>query len=61
MKFGAHLGANTTPEWRKQYIQYEELKAMLYSALEEAPSTELVEEEVGVSFYCISWCCVSYV
>ena len=48
MKFGEHLAANITPEWRKQYIQYEEMKSMLYAALEEAPSAEDVEEdEVG--------------
>jgi len=45
MKFGEHLAANITPEWRKQYIQYEEMKAMLYAALEEAPSAEEVEED----------------
>ena len=46
MKFAEHLGAHITPEWRKQYIQYEEMKAMLYKALEMAPSAEVVEEEV---------------
>ena len=46
MKFAEHLGAHITPEWRKQYIQYEEMKAMLYAALEQAPSAEVVEEEV---------------
>jgi len=51
MKFGEHLGANITPEWRKQYIQYEEMKAMLYTALEEAPSTEVVEEEEVLTRY----------
>jgi len=46
MKFAEHLGAHITPEWRKQYILYEEMKSMLYSALEQAPSAEIVEEEV---------------
>ncbi|KAF4527319.1 hypothetical protein B566_EDAN001095 [Ephemera danica] len=46
MKFTEHLSAHITPEWRKQYINYEELKTMLYSAVEEAPSAELVESEV---------------
>ena len=46
MKFAEHLGAHITPEWRKQYIQYEEMKAMLYAAVEEAPSAEVVEPEV---------------
>ena len=47
MKFAKELGAHITPEWRKQYIQYEEMKAMLYAALEQAPCAEVVEEEVG--------------
>ena len=46
MKFAEHLGAHITPEWRKQYIQYEEMKAMLYTAMEGAPSAEVVEDEV---------------
>nr|XP_023014891.1 xenotropic and polytropic retrovirus receptor 1 [Leptinotarsa decemlineata] len=46
MKFAEHLTAHITPEWRKQYINYEEMKAMLYMAVEEAPSAESVEPEV---------------
>ena len=46
MKFAEHLGAHITPEWRKQYIQYEEMKSQLYAALETAPSAEVVEEDV---------------
>jgi len=46
MKFAEHLGAHITPEWRKQYIQYEEMKSLLYAALETAPSAEVVEEDV---------------
>ncbi|KAH9634879.1 hypothetical protein HF086_017178 [Spodoptera exigua] len=46
MKFAEHLSAHITPEWRKQYINYEEMKAMLYTAVEEAPSAENVEPEV---------------
>ena len=45
MKFAEHLGAHITPEWRKQYIHYDDMKNMLYSALEQAPSVEVVEEE----------------
>ena len=51
MKFGENLGAHITPEWRKQYIQYEEMKAMLYVAQEEAPSAEVVEPEVLQRYY----------
>ncbi|XP_012261943.1 xenotropic and polytropic retrovirus receptor 1 [Athalia rosae] len=46
MKFAEHLSAHITPEWRKQYISYEEMKAMLYTAVEEAPSVESVEQEI---------------
>lgn len=45
MKFAEHLAAHITPEWRKQYINYEEMKAMLYIAVEEAPSAEVVEPD----------------
>ncbi|KAJ8376498.1 hypothetical protein SKAU_G00070780 [Synaphobranchus kaupii] len=40
MKFAEHLSAHITPEWRKQYIQYEAFKEMLYAAQDQAPSTE---------------------
>ena len=40
MKFAIHLSAHITPEWRKQYIQYEEMKAMVYAAVEEAPEDD---------------------
>ncbi|KAJ7416241.1 hypothetical protein WISP_72887 [Willisornis vidua] len=40
MKFAEHLAAHITPEWRKQYIQYEALKEMLYAAVDQAPSIE---------------------
>ncbi|KAK9710247.1 SPX domain [Popillia japonica] len=46
MKFAEHLAAHITPEWRKQYINYEEMKALLYSAVEQAPSAEHVEPEI---------------
>ncbi|KAF2898457.1 hypothetical protein ILUMI_07715 [Ignelater luminosus] len=46
MKFAEHLSAHITPEWRKQYISYEEMKGLLYLAVEEAPSAESVEPEI---------------
>ncbi|ALC49868.1 CG10483 [Drosophila busckii] len=46
MKFAEHLSAHITPEWRKQYINYEEMKALLYIAVEEAPSVDSVDDEV---------------
>ncbi|KAF7241342.1 hypothetical protein EYD10_12120 [Varanus komodoensis] len=41
MKFAEHLSAHITPEWRKQYIQYEAFKEMLYAAQDQAPSIEV--------------------
>ncbi|XP_055527138.1 xenotropic and polytropic retrovirus receptor 1 [Wyeomyia smithii] len=46
MKFAEHLSAHITPEWRKQYINYEEMKAMLYTTVEEAPAMDSVEEDI---------------
>ncbi|XP_037560453.1 xenotropic and polytropic retrovirus receptor 1-like isoform X2 [Dermacentor silvarum] len=46
MKFTEHLAAHITPEWRKQYILYEEMKTMLYGAVERAPSAEVVEQSI---------------
>ncbi|XP_066940120.1 solute carrier family 53 member 1-like isoform X1 [Macrobrachium rosenbergii] len=51
MKFAEHLAAHITPEWRKQYISYEEMKAMLYAAVEQAPSPEVTEPEVITRYY----------
>ncbi|KAL7078018.1 hypothetical protein ACQ4LE_002668 [Meloidogyne hapla] len=38
MKFGEQLASHLTPEWRKQYIRYEELKTLLYDIMLEAPT-----------------------
>lgn len=46
MKFAEHLSAHITPEWRKQYINYEKMKSLLYNSVEQAPSAEEVEFEV---------------
>ncbi|XP_074035050.1 P[[i]]-sensitive XPR1 orthologue isoform X2 [Leptinotarsa decemlineata] len=51
MKFAEHLSAHITPEWRKQYINYEEMKSMLYAAVEQAPSAELVEPEISTRYF----------
>ncbi|XP_017862847.1 PREDICTED: xenotropic and polytropic retrovirus receptor 1 [Drosophila arizonae] len=51
MKFAEHLSAHITPEWRKQYINYEEMKAMLYAAIEQAPSAELVDREMLTRYF----------
>ncbi|KAL3870197.1 hypothetical protein ACJMK2_038278 [Sinanodonta woodiana] len=46
MKFAEHLGAHITPEWRKQYIQYEIMKEMLYEAQEQSPSSEVTDQSI---------------
>ncbi|XP_012279516.1 xenotropic and polytropic retrovirus receptor 1 isoform X1 [Orussus abietinus] len=46
MKFAEHLSAHITPEWRKQYINYEEMKALLYAAVEQAPAADATEPHV---------------
>ncbi|XP_067868001.1 xenotropic and polytropic retrovirus receptor 1 homolog [Heterodontus francisci] len=46
MKFAEHLSAHLTPEWRKQYIEYEVLKKMLYMAQSQAPVPEVTERAV---------------
>ncbi|XP_019866102.1 xenotropic and polytropic retrovirus receptor 1 [Aethina tumida] len=51
MKFAEHLSAHITPEWRKQYINYEEMKSMLYAAVEQAPSAELIEPEILTRYF----------
>lgn len=37
IKFGAHLAAHLTPEWRSQYLQYDAMVAILYAAIDRAP------------------------
>ncbi|XP_071499190.1 xenotropic and polytropic retrovirus receptor 1 homolog [Diadema antillarum] len=44
MRFAEHLAAHITPEWRKQYIRYEELKNMLYDAQRRAPEAHVAGE-----------------
>ncbi|TRY54771.1 hypothetical protein DNTS_004249 [Danionella cerebrum] len=51
MKFTEHLSAHITPEWRKQYIQYEAFKEMLYSAQDQAPSIEGVPAGAWSCFF----------
>uniref|UniRef100_A0A8D3B496 Xenotropic and polytropic retrovirus receptor 1 n=1 Tax=Scophthalmus maximus TaxID=52904 RepID=A0A8D3B496_SCOMX len=51
MKFTEHLSAHITPEWRKQYIQYEAFKDMLYAAQDQAPSIEVTDEDTVKRYY----------
>uniref|UniRef100_A0A915DKX6 Xenotropic and polytropic retrovirus receptor 1 n=1 Tax=Ditylenchus dipsaci TaxID=166011 RepID=A0A915DKX6_9BILA len=39
------LSSALTPEWRKQYIRYEELKSMIYNIMLEAPTDPEAREE----------------
>ncbi|KAM7535586.1 hypothetical protein Aperf_G00000096217 [Anoplocephala perfoliata] len=43
MKFAEHLSAHLTPEWRKQYIEYEALKEILYKALDDFEELPVVD------------------
>nr|XP_061790583.1 solute carrier family 53 member 1-like isoform X2 [Nerophis lumbriciformis] len=51
MKFAEHLSSHITPEWRKQYLQYEAFKDMLYAAQDQAPSTEVTDEDTVKRYY----------
>ncbi|XP_055346141.1 xenotropic and polytropic retrovirus receptor 1-like [Paramacrobiotus metropolitanus] len=37
MKFGAQLASQLTPEWRTQYLNYDDMKEMLAQVIEHAP------------------------
>ena len=47
IKFGAHLAAHLTPEWRSQYLQYEAMVAILYAAVDRT----LPDSEIGRDRY----------
>lgn len=51
MKFTEHLGAHLTPEWRSQYIRYEQLKEVLYDGLDKMPSKDENPESVVNSHF----------
>uniref|UniRef100_A0A8C5D1C8 Xenotropic and polytropic retrovirus receptor 1 homolog n=1 Tax=Gouania willdenowi TaxID=441366 RepID=A0A8C5D1C8_GOUWI len=51
MKFAEHLSSHITPEWRKQYLQYEAFKEMLYAAQDQAPSMEVTDEDTVKRYY----------
>uniref|UniRef100_A0A665TLQ5 Xenotropic and polytropic retrovirus receptor 1a n=1 Tax=Echeneis naucrates TaxID=173247 RepID=A0A665TLQ5_ECHNA len=51
MKFAEHLSSHITPEWRKQYLQYEAFKEMLYAAQDQAPSVEVTDEDTVKRYY----------
>lgn len=45
MKFAHHLSSHLTPEWRKHYIDYENLKERIYKMVGVAPKPEEGEED----------------
>ncbi|XP_003974240.1 xenotropic and polytropic retrovirus receptor 1a [Takifugu rubripes] len=51
MKFAEHLSSHITPEWRKQYLQYEAFKEMLYAAQDQAPSAEVADEDTVKRYF----------
>lgn len=51
MKFAEHLSSHITPEWRKQYLQYEAFKDMLYAAQDQAPSIEVTDDDTVKRYY----------
>ena len=51
MKFAVHLNAHITPEWRTQYVAYDDLKEMLYFALEKQPNLDSASDEEMRFYY----------
>uniref|UniRef100_A0A1Y1NEK8 SPX domain-containing protein n=1 Tax=Photinus pyralis TaxID=7054 RepID=A0A1Y1NEK8_PHOPY len=50
MKFAEHLSAHITPEWRKQYINYEEMKSLIYAAVEQIPCDDVDPDHLSRYF-----------
>lgn len=51
MKFTEHLSAHLTPEWRSQYIRYEQLKEVLYDGLDKMPLKDENPDSVVQSYF----------
>ncbi|XP_020800691.1 xenotropic and polytropic retrovirus receptor 1 isoform X1 [Drosophila serrata] len=51
MKFGKTFESHLTVEWREQYMRYGDLKHMIRRALEDAPSSILVEDYAIQSYF----------
>ncbi|XP_047134704.1 solute carrier family 53 member 1 isoform X1 [Hydra vulgaris] len=51
MKFSEHLGAHLTPEWRSQYVQYEEMKKFIYEASSTVPASANLSDELWKSHF----------
>ncbi|EDX05566.1 GD21730 [Drosophila simulans] len=51
MKFGKTLDNLMVPEWRHQYMNYNELKQMIRNAVEKAPSGSRPSNDVAIGYY----------
>ena len=51
MRFSEHLGTHLTPEWRSQYVVYEEMKKFLYAAEDKLPPDVDIDEEALRMFF----------
>ena len=53
MKFTQHLTSHLTPEWKKYYVHYEELKEMIYEMvrLQSLDDQKTSVERAGVEPY----------
>lgn len=40
MRFAHHLSSHLTPEWRKHYIDYDDLKRRVYEMIGKKPQAE---------------------
>ena len=58
MRFARHLVSHLTPEWRKHYIRYYELKKLIYAMVKKVePSAEAKAK--GMSRFCLNACLAS--
>ncbi|OQV11683.1 Xenotropic and polytropic retrovirus receptor 1 [Hypsibius exemplaris] len=46
MKFGQHLTSHVTPEWRTQYVNYDDMKDMLLKVQQHADDFPMVDDDV---------------
>ncbi|XP_051858995.1 xenotropic and polytropic retrovirus receptor 1-like [Drosophila albomicans] len=51
MKFGKTFESYLTTEWRQQYMNYSDLKAMIYKAVQECPSTRNASNALILQYF----------
>ncbi|KAL7669794.1 hypothetical protein ACOME3_004741 [Neoechinorhynchus agilis] len=51
MKFAKYLATHKAPEWRSEYIRYDEMKEILYSAQANALSNGFITSDSTSEFY----------